>query len=500
MEKLRQLVRIVNRNKVKKIDLLDLQTKPDSKINQLYHLISSREAITDAEAKSLIALNGKGASAYSNLKAKLKTRLLNTLFFIDVDKRNYTDRQAAYLRINRDLAAAKILLAKLSLELAVDELEKVLRLAEKFEFTEAALEVARLLRLHSGTRGNEKKYQKYVALYQKYAEINRWENLAEQQYADLMFHYEKKQSTSVELQQLATQYYRELKEGIEKNTSYKFRFYAALVQFYQHTCVNDYIVLLPQTRKVIQFFEQKAYQAHTPIQICLHHQLVAYLQKRDYENGLAVGIQTQKFLEKGSYNWFKNQEYLLILALHSSEYQKAYEHYLIATNHSQFKSLPEEVRDIWEIYRAYLHFLLKQAFFEVAPKENSFSKFRINRFLNDQPHFSKDKRGMNVAILVIQILFYLQEKKHELANDRIEAVQKYAQRHLYKQDSLRSYYFIRLLLCIPRGNFDKETVLKVAKRPLAKFKDSIDLKSNPFHKMEIIPYQKIWEIALDIIK
>ena len=47
----------------------------------------------------------------------------------------------------------------------------------------------------------------------------------------------------------------------------------------------------------------------------------------------------------------------------------------------------------------------------LAEKRNyPLSKFKLGRFLNELPSFSKDKRGANIDILIIQILIFLLEK------------------------------------------------------------------------------------------
>ena len=51
-------------------------------------------------------------------------------------------------------------------------------------------------------------------------------------------------------------------------------------------------------------------------------------------------------------------------------------------------------------------------------------KFRVSRYANDVPIFSKDKQGLNVPILISQIALLLQEKKYNIVIDRMEAIGK----------------------------------------------------------------------------
>ena len=68
------------------------------------------------------------------------------------------------------------------------------------------------------------------------------------------------------------------------------------------------------------------------------------------------------------------------------------------------------MQEIWTIYEAYIHYLVNIGKNKTSANDGRFTKFRLYCFLNDTPIFSKDKRGMNVAILSIQILFLIQEK------------------------------------------------------------------------------------------
>ena len=101
-------------------------------------------------------------SKYQKLKSRLKRSLLNSIYFLDTKKANYTDRQKAYYEGNKDWAAAKILIGKNARIVAIQLCLKLLTLAEKFEFTDLSVDVLRILRLHFGAReGNVKKYEMY---------------------------------------------------------------------------------------------------------------------------------------------------------------------------------------------------------------------------------------------------------------------------------------------------------------------------------------------------
>lgn len=207
MENLKELVHIVNRNKVKRIDMLDLQDDTPSKVNALYQAISEGTVVDDESAFELLFPNAKSRSAYINLKTTLKEKLLNTLFFIDAYQAGHSDRQTAFYECHKDFAAAQLLLAKNARRSAVDILERLLKKTLHFEFSELVLSIVRLLRLHYGTRlGMADKYREYNDLWEEYHRLDELENMAEQFYTDLVIHYVNQTLTREELQRLAATY------------------------------------------------------------------------------------------------------------------------------------------------------------------------------------------------------------------------------------------------------------------------------------------------------
>ncbi len=500
MEYLKELVYIVNRNKVKRIDILDLATTEPSKVNTLYQLISSGQVQNDEAAFQALFPEAKSKSAYRNLKGVLKEKLLNTLFFIDAYQDNHTDRQANFYEAYKDFAAAQMLLAKHARKVGIHLLEKILKRAETYEFTELCLMVSRVLRLHYGTRlGNQKRYEQINADWRRYRELDLLESLAEQYYTELVIHYVNNVSTKEDLKTRAGRFYEELREHLSEVPTYKYHFYTGLVRLFEHTCTNNYVDTIPVCDDLIRFFERKPYAANTPIQICLHHQLVAYMQLRDFERGQVVARRSQELIEEGSFNWFKNLEYLFLLAMHTQNYQQAYEVFEEGIRHKRFDFLPKQIQEMWKLYRAYIHLMIDLGRVSPKAKDRQFTAFRINRFLNNMPLYSKDKRGMNIAILVVQILFYVQKQKYNTAIDRAEAIEKYCSRYLFKADTMRSYYFIKMLLAIPQGSFHRQAAIRYAKPAWKKLQAIPTTLSNQFHKIEIIPYEHLWELALEML-
>lgn len=135
----------------------------------------------------------------------------------------------------------------------------------------------------------------------------------------------------------------------------------------------------------------------------------------------------------------------------------------------------------------------------INESDENFSKFKPGKFFNETPIFSKDKRGMNIPILVIQILFMISQRKYNDAVDRIEAIEKYCSRYLRKDDTFRSNCFIKMLLQIPISGFHKTAVIRKSEKHRKQLETvSIDV-ANQASEIEILPYEDLWNFALECL-
>lgn len=499
MENLRELAQLVTKNKLKSINILDLNSGRRSKYVELYEKVVNDEVGSDEEASlALYPKKKPGGAQYRKIKAGLKSRLVNTLFFIDVKKANFNDRQTAHLNCFKDWAAANILLGKHARNSGIELCHRVLRHAEQYEFTELCRDATKALRLHYGSiLGDYKQYNYYRDYYQRLNQIVEWEDEAEFAYTDVIIKYVNGKSTEEEVHQLAQQHYERLKPILEQCSAYRLHLYTGLIRLMTHSIVNDFRGVRNAAREMAEFFEAKDYDAEMPLQISYYYQLVANTQLREFKAGKAVAEKCLGRIKEGSFNWFKYYELYFLLAMHTGEYREAYRVFTIVINHRGLRNLPQHAQEIWKIYEAHLHYLIVSERVEIPESDSRFTKFRLGRFLNETPIYSKDKRGLNVAILSIQILFLIQQRKFGRAIDKMEAIEKYCSRYLNQADTIRSYYFIKMLLSIAQGSFHRVAAENKAERYAKKLRTIPLEEANQNFKIEIIPYEDLWMMALD---
>lgn len=499
MEELKALVRVISKNKLKQIELIGKNNEEDNNINTLYNGIASEKFNSESDAEKFFYGNNKNSRAYyTRLKRQLKDRLISNLFLIDNNQPNFTQIQRAYDSCFRNLAAVKILLGKHARKAAIPIAENTLRKAKKFEFSEIALELAKVLRLHYGAiLGDRKNFRKYNKLVKKYSAIHLAEIKAEEYFAELMTNFANSSSTKLEFLTLAKRYYSELREILKKYHSYRLSLHAYAVFVMRYEIENDYSNVLRVCNEALRFFKTKKHLAsNTAIFTFSLRILSSNIILRKYEEAGVAAIKCAKLAPEGSNNWFLTLNFHMILCFHSKNFQKAFSIYQKVVNNPYFNHQNRNISENWRIHEAFIHYFISIGKIKVARKEKV-KKFRLSKFLNEVPTFSKDKRGANVTILILQVLFLLQQGQYDKIIDRMEPLKTYNHRYLRKDDTFRSNCFIKMLLQLPKNSFHKAAVLRKADKYWEKLKSVPINVANQSSEIEIVPYETLWQYILE---
>jgi hypothetical protein len=236
------------------------------------------------------------------------------------------------------------------------------------------------------------------------------------------------------------------------------------------------------------------YEPRVPLQIFYYQRLICNIQLRQFEEGQESADYCLKVMQEGTFNWFKYRELYLQLSLHTGEFAQAAKILDETLAHNRFEFLPENVKEIWRIYEAFVHYLILTG---KAPARPNSGKFKLAKFINDTPIFSTDKSGINIAIIVVKLLLLLQERRYSQLLDEVEAVEQYCYRHLRGDNAQRSYYFLKMLLHVPTSGFDPAQSVHRAEKFLQKLRETPLQVANQTHEIEVIPYEMLWEIMME---
>ncbi len=496
MRILKELVQVVENINLTSAEIITSDNKRKSKLQQYYKKILTGEFQTDADASQFFYNDVPSDSRYKSLKTNFRQILINTLFFYK-SKEKANDYLEATLYCSRNLLAGRILIALSSKNAGIDLCQRVLRRALEVEHSEYIVAASKDLRLvMSANQGDTKKFNYYNDLYKKHKTILDAESLAEEYYSLLILPYAKSKEKREDTSPLARKYYEQLSLLLEKYTSPRLHMFGRAIEVISYLAINDYPTVIKLCEKAYKFFNQKEYNYYTPIKLFAHQELISCIQLKNYQQGKKAIEKTFSITRPGVKNWYFNQELYLVLTLHSKEYNEAYHVLHKVINSRNFSKTVPHIKERWEIHKIYIYFLIYIKKITVVEQQ----KFRIGKFLNSVPTYSKDKRGLNIPILIAQLLFMIVKKDYDQAINRFEAIKKYVSRYVSKERNLRSNCFINMLLQIPNSSFHKAGVIRKAQNYYdTLLATPLDIAGQS-HEIEIIPYEDLWEFILESLE
>jgi len=516
-ESLRELVHLLNRKQLQALKQMDFPFGEQSKMAQLYELVVDEGSTDEADIVHRLyhstkptGKHKKHIDAYRHLKASLVDRLLDTLFLTQSNQPSYNDYQKAYYNCWKEWAAVKILVGKNAYTTAIDLTERIFKHAQKYEFTDLCINACELLRFYYATKvGSSSEFERYNRLLKKYNKWYRLESRAEEYYLLLNIHFVNNRSAKKDLADKAAGYFKEIEQDMQNCEAYRLHLYGYLIKLRGLAAEKNYKEYVKTCQEGIDFFKKKEttknLEVHIPFQIFYHQMLIGYTYLKDREAGEHVAQQALAFFEKGKgyHNWFKHNELHFYLHMHTGNYQAAYDLYRRVTRHSRFKFLEKSTKEIWRIFKAYLHYLILLRKIQQARDDKTFNKVHLGRFLNQTTIYSKDKQGMNISILIIRMLLFVVKQDYDKAADRAEAMRRYLTRHLVqenqeelpKAETYRSYIFIKMLLKIPTTKFSRTAFAEKTQPLLKKLKQLSSEAVGNDYEIEIIPYEQLWELT-----
>lgn len=198
MENLKELVNIISKRKLSQIEVFDksLISRKDTLFAKFYEGIASGSISSDEDAVEYLYGDKKDAISYRKLKSRFKNRLLNTLYFIDINNNMESEgsKRAYFDCVNR-LYLSNILLRyaenrSASIQLILDNYT----VARKNNFFDILKEYSYKLLVFYGMTGEEKKYNEEYIAYNQYSKEYELEQKVQLIYTKvfLIVHYNKK--------------------------------------------------------------------------------------------------------------------------------------------------------------------------------------------------------------------------------------------------------------------------------------------------------------------
>ena len=501
MKLLKELADIVTRQRVEKVKLIDisLEDEPGSHYGKFYQALHAGEIKTDNDAANLFYGTDSLDDRYRKLKSRFKKRLLNYLFFMDVNTGSFSDYSRAYHTCQKNLILCRIL-ANQSANYAFRKIaQQTLRHAVKFDLHDVITPLTSEMLSAFSLYGKTKEYQETLEIFEKSRVLLEKEYDAARLTEQVIINFATSNKKTEELIELARDHFEKTKSLLVDNDSYKLNYQYFYLGGIYYQVIYDFQSLIRLCDEVEAYFEQND-QFVQPMVLSQFYlmKMSAMLNLKKHDEGITTIKRSLDYFSVGSNNWMLAMETYFLLLMQSGKYEQAASIFLEVVNHSRFKTIQEYKREKWRILYAYLHYIFEVEDLDKGLLQNKYIHgFNVEQFLSNTPIASKDKTGLNVAILVLQIQYHFKEHQTSKIFDKTDALSMYAYRYLNKKENSRAYMYIRLLLAAEKDGFVYNKVVTKTSKLFQKLKSELDSYSAEW---EILPYEVLWEQALTFMK
>lgn len=499
MKNLIEISKIVTKKKVKKIEIFDEHSlkHKNSKFNEFYEALMANKFKNDRDASTFLYSCSPTDDKYRQLKSRFRKRLLNTLFFLDVNLPATSNYDRAYYSCNKDWTLVKILLSNNARHTAAALARQILTTALKFKFADVIVNCSRILRKYASEEGDEKNYEIYDQHSKQFQNILDAEIRSEELYQRVIMNYYKPKSKNFNLAEKIDTYCEALVGLSEAFESPIVIYNMYLVWVFRYEMTHEYDAMLEVCNRAEQYIEENPkYYRDEMLATFQLKKMSGYLHLQDYKNGKTNAEKCLQSFPAGSDIWFEFMEYYLLLALHTENYVNAIAIYNQATGQSKFKRLDNFIKEKWHIYDVYINYIIdSQSEYYPILKTQKKRTFRLSRFLNDPILYPKDQRIFTVLLVIAQILFFAEKRSYNAVAERVDRLKTYANRQLKKEEYFRAIQFIRLLQQLVKAEFDVSRLSNTEKYYER-------LVEQPFFfrglisELEVVPYDKLWNMLI----
>ncbi|MBP7273592.1 MAG: hypothetical protein KA974_07110 [Saprospiraceae bacterium] len=498
MKNLIEIAKVVTKKKVRKIEIFDdhsLKHK-NSKFNEFYEALMLGKFKNDRDAASYLYSCSPTDDKYRQLKSRFRKRLLNTLFFLDVNLPSTSNYDRAYYSCNKDWTLVKILISNNAIHTASSLARQIMTIALKFKFSDVIVNCARILRLNAAEIGDEKEYEEHDQHIKQYANVLDAEIRSEELYQRVMMNY-LTLSENQNLRERIDTYCDALVGLSEVYDSPIIIYNMYLVWTYRYEMLYDFVSMLEVCNRAEQYIEQNpTYYQDDKLETFQLKKMSAYLRLRDYKNGKTNAEKCLQSFPEGSDTWYTFMEYYFLLAMHTENYINALAIFNKAIGQPRYKKLKGIERERWRIYNAFLSYIIEsQSDINPMMQAQKRKTFRIAKFMSDPILYPKDQRIFTVLMLIAQIMFLVDKKDYNSISERIDRLRSYSNRQLKPEEHYRVNNFIRLLQQLRKAEYQVKQISNQEKY-YSRLIESPFFYRGLISELEVIPYEKVWNIIL----
>lgn len=229
-------------------------------------------------------------------------------------------------------------------------------------------------------------------------------------------------------------------------------------------------------------------------------QMYCYLNLKKFSDASSFAEKSDEYFPIGTLNWFTFKEYYFVLCIQTTRYEKALEQLEQALSARSYTNLRGVRQQMWNLFEGYMQFTILSGLWKGRSDEVEVKQFKLAKFLNEVVSLSGDKTGIHVSVLILQIMFLLQQGRYEDIIDRKDALRRYVYRYLYSKENERSRIFLSMLLRMIECDFSYSiTKTKTQRLYKSLTEQQMNYQAN-LGGNEIVDYEVLWNWTLNTIK
>lgn len=500
MKIIRELVRIASTSQVSKLIRVN-RARAHRPVMDRYFAALKEGNLRENEIVANIYGKEKDTSypPYRALKSRMREILTSVVLSDNTYSTNYRTYDAAYENGYRQLHLIKILIVKRAWKAVLSIALTTFRRVRKYEIIPLNHELTGILAgVYLGIGYNEKKFTEYQELTDHYASALIAQSKVESYYRQMRSMLYAHRLLPDEIGARVITFTKECEPLAEAYRE------VSLIQSMFYNLKVTGLMLTGQYRAAIgaadegQTMITSCYGVSKKnVSIMALTRVECSIKLGSFEEGYKQAERASSLIPPRSINHIKLSQYMVDLGLETGHYDYAYQELQKVDWNDIQDLLTKQHVEYWLILEAYVNLLRMAGWITGEKKGSTSSSFKLSRFLNDVPSYSKNKQGMNIQILLIQVVFLIIQQKYGKVIDRTAALTRYGSRYLTSNENLRNNCFFKMLVTAERCRFHRVATerhtAKIYQRMISKEAKEL-AKAN---STELVAYEDLWQIVLD---
>jgi hypothetical protein len=413
----------------------------------------------------------------------------------------HTNFMKDHFKMLNDLFWGRLFLALAMYSSALVLLKRAIKRAEEIEQWDSVLAGARILEGYYAVRGDTKSFELYSSLSLKALDLASREVQLNQILLKWTIIFSKKRTATSDEIILLEKDVRRGKRILATSTHLNMVHLVGRLELFLLDAKMEYDKLFLEADRIAEFLKKNSgYSDYHKLGLYNGIKMYACVNLKKHSEAKKLLMDLERLNRPGTMNWFIFMEYYCILQIQSNKFSHAYDVYGKVVYHKGFEMLRGIQKDVWLLLSSYMLFLAQTKIWKDAPPEFSKAEFKSNKFVNDVFSLSADKTGLNVSVIILQVLFLLHLEKFEEIIDKKEALKRYVARYLSSKENERSRLFMTMLLRMIENDFSFAKTLEKTGRLQTQLSNLQMNYRASLGGNEIVDYEILWDWVLNTLK